>query len=68
MKRVSEWIFAVLIGGAPIFELRQRLFSTMRGSGWPWLNTRTIPCELSGGHPLPRMVLNSRWRDLIRVH
>ena len=33
------------------------LFSTIRGSGWPNLNTRTNGVESC--HPLPRMVLNS---------
>ena len=37
-------------------------FSTVRGSGWPLLNDKQSVAsygESSGGHPLPRTVLNN---------
>ena len=40
-----------------------RLFSTMRGSGWPPLSSQGIVRVLSHGHPLPRMVLNNLCRN-----
>ena len=45
-----------------------RVFSTVRGSGWPRLKLRESVLFLLGlslGHPLPRTVLNTTAREVV---
>ena len=57
MRRDGGWP-TVKIYSPGCLSLKVALFSTIRGSGWPILKMLYSP-DLSFGHPLPRMVLNS---------